>query len=342
LFEFDLGDLLSEYITYKNGKTVSASTYIATDYIRVPQGKIEIPIYFSDAAGMAFYNENKEYISGFGKTTESYGDTVVIDIPINAQYIRLSWLASYKDKVYALYIGNLLNVISKVDANQKDKINPCLYTETSGCRTFRKILCIGDSLTQGTFEYTNEQGEYVYYNDDRYSYPTFLKTISGRDVTNAGTGGLTTKSWWEMHQNDDFSGHDACIIALGRNDYVSGRETTSEERYTYMANIINAVRAANPKIKVFVATMLNYYTGTGADAVNNDMRSIAEVNNCFLVDISKHGKLVQKDYSYSHLTATGYEKVANYYFNYISYIMAEQPKDFMNVQFVGTDYSFDV
>lgn len=337
MYKLTPSNLTEEYIDYSNGEAKSASSYRATGFIKVPTGKIKFPVYFSDAAGLAFYNDKKEYIGGFGKTNESMGDVREIDIPYSCQYIRICSIARYADKLFLEYNGNIFDIISEKD----EDVNPCEYTETSGCRTFNNILCIGDSLTEGTFEYTDEQGKYVYYNDDRYSYPTFLKAISGRNITNLGSGGLTTKSWWEMHQNDDFSGHDACIIALGRNDYVPGRDTTTEERYAYMGNIINALREANPKIKVFVATMLNYYLGDGADAVNNDMRGIAEQYNCFLVDISRYGTIEQRDYSYSHLTATGYEKVANYYFNYISYIMANQPKEFMDVQFAGTDHSFN-
>lgn len=339
--KYGLGILEEGYINYSNGVFISASTYRSTGYLRLVGDKVKFSINFKDAAGVVFYSSMKEYIDGYNNSegTSAYGKDVELDIPSNAKYIRICGLTTRVNYMYLQCVTNsIIGVIAKED-DAKD-VNPCFYKETSGCRVFKKILCIGDSLTKGTFEYRDGGSNLTYITDEQLSYPEYLKNLTGRETTNKGTGGLSTKTWWEAHQDDDLSGHDACIIALGRNDYAEGRETTSEERYEYMGYIINKVRNENPQIKVFVATMLNYYVGTAADAVNDDMRDIANKNSCYLLDISAYGKLVRLEDSYSHLTAVGYEKVANYYFNYISYVMATNPDDFKNIQFIGSEHYY--
>lgn len=340
---YNIGELQEGYINFVNGNFIEASSYSSTDFIKLIGKKIKYSIYFKDSAGIAFYDKNESYVTGYNNPsgTDAYGTIVEITIPNNAVYVRYCGIKQYVSYFIlqcsdeSSFIDFLTRFESEISPSG---VNPCFYKDSCGCRTFKKILCIGDSLTSGTFEYRDGDTKNTYFEDAALGYPTFLKCLTGRDTTNKGSGGQTTKSWWLMHENDDLSGHDACIIALGRNDYSTGREATQEERYEYMGYIINKVRTENPQIKVFVATMLNYYTGSDADAVNEDMRGIAETNNCYLVDISAYGKLTMSNNAFSHLTAVGYETVANYYFNYISYIMAQNPTDFKNIQFIGTNH----
>ena len=344
MFKYSLGTFENGFINSSNGNYTSANSYRATDYIKLIGEKVSFPVYFADAAGAAFYDSDKTYISGYSNTSGSsaYGTVATLEIPTNAKYIRICWLSVHVSKAWLKC--NTYSFTTLVQESVHDSstptptVNPCLYKSTTGCRTFKKILCIGDSLTEGTFEYKDGSNDYTYFVDEDLSYPTFLKCLTGRNTTNLGDGGKSTKTWWQNHQNDDLSGHDACIIALGRNDYGTSAATTSEERSTYMGYIIDKVRTENPQIKIFVATLLNYYTGEGATSVNEDMRDIAEDNDCYLIDISAYGQLNFSQDAYSHLTAEGYEIVANYYFNYISYIMNENKSDFKDIQFIGTNH----
>lgn len=329
----DLGTLEDGYINSTSGRPMEATSYKRTGFIHVQADKLKVAITFTVASvGFAFYDSRKKYISGFDYTGYSVGDMRDVDVPVNAYYFRYCALNSNVDKMLVL-VPNYANAVSRIDDN------PCFYTLSSECRTFKKILCIGDSLTAGQFDY-KENGTIKEFNDPEYSYPAFLKAITGRDTTNAGDAGETTVSWYELHGQEDFSGHDACIIMLGRNDYVTGRETTSEQRATAFANIISKVRSDNPQIKIFMATLINYYTGSGAETMNADIRTASTANNCYLLDISAYGRMVLSDDAYSHCTAEGYCTLAEYFFRYISYIMHNNYTDFKTIQFTGTDRSY--
>ena len=82
---------------------------------------------------------------------------------------------------------------------------------------FNKCICIGDSLTEGTFN-RNEDGTMHYISFGKYSYPTFLSKLTGIEVTNLGNAGLTSAEWYNRHKEDDLSGYDIAIIQLGTND----------------------------------------------------------------------------------------------------------------------------
>lgn len=328
-----LGTLEDGYINSASGAAMSGDTYKRTGFVHLQADKIKVAITFSVAnVGFAFYDSRKKYISGFDYTGYNVGDLKEVSVPENAYYFRYCAINANVNKMLVL-VPNYADAISRIDTN------PCFYAASSECRTFKKILCIGDSLTAGQFDY-KEDGVTKEFNAPEYSYPSYLKAITGRDTTNAGDAGETTVSWYELHGQEDFSGHDACIIMLGRNDYVSGRETTSEERATAFANIVTKVRADNPQIPIFMATLINYYKGDAAEAMNEDIRTAATANNCYLLDIAAYGRMVLSDDAYSHCTAEGYYTLAEYFFRYISYIMHNNYTDFKTVQFVGTNRAF--
>lgn len=334
--DINLGTLQNGFVKASNGGFVSTSVSRRTEKIRLNATRISITITQTDSdRGAAFYDERGVFISGIDFSQYTLGSSIEVNVPERACFIATSAI-----KGYASYMSvKNLNMASALNRLVPITGNPCYYNLSSEARTFKKVLCIGDSLTAGRFDY-KEGGVTYEFEDQSISWPSFFAAISGRQTTNVGDAGETTKTWWEIHQNDDLSGHDACIIALGRNDY-STYPTTSEERITYMTNIINKVKTDNPQIKIFVSTLINYYTGTDAEAVNEDMRTIAStISDCYLVDISVYGNLIAATDRYSHCTAVGYQKLAECYFRYISYIMANNPADFMTVQFVGTNREY--
>ena len=209
--------------------------------------------------------------------------------------------------------------------------------------TFNKILCIGDSITEGTFNYTSGGSLNNVFADAKYSYPTYLKAMTGREVYNHGHGGYTAKQWYDTYGNTDLSGYDACIIMLGINDGV--QEVGVEQFSTNMTNIINKVMADNDGIKVFVATIVPAYSDYNRrfdDYIAETRRLVEEdFTGAFLVDINKYS--VCKYYTYyehGHLTAIGYQQLAKEFFTLISYIMHNDLEAFKGIQFIGTNYEW--
>ena len=111
-----------------------------------------------------------------------------------------------------------------------------------------------------------------------------------------------------------------------------------------LIGIINKVKAENTGIKIFISTLLNVYTGTDADAVNADIESIASnTSDVYLMDISEYGTLtISGPDRFGHLTAIGYRKLAEYYHNYISFIIdTANEETFRFIQYIGTNHTSD-
>lgn len=209
--------------------------------------------------------------------------------------------------------------------------------------TFNKILCIGDSITEGTFNYSSDGSIDHVFAEPKYSYPAFLKAMTGRDVYNHGHGGYTAKRWYDTYGNTDLSGYDACIIMLGIND--AGQEVGVEQFSNYMTNIINKVMADNDGIRVFVATIVPAYSDYNRrfdDYIAETRRLVEEdFTDAFLVDINKYSICKYNTYyEHGHLTAIGYQQLAKEFFILISYIMHNNLEAFKGIQFIGTNYEW--
>ena len=337
----DLGTLVNGYVNSTNGFFNDASSYKRTDYIPITSRKINvIDTFNASSVGFAFYDQYKKYISGFDGTGHNRGDVLNVTVPYNAKYFIYCAPNALVDTMQVSVYG-IANAINQ-GVN-----NPIEYTGNEAV-VFNKILCIGDSMTEGTFNRL-DGGVDVAYIDTRYAYPTQLKAITGRDVTNKGDGGKSTKTWYAVHASDDLSGHDACIIELGINDAHGSPEavTTSAERRTALTNIITKVKTDNPQIKIFLSTLFNTYKSADDLAVNADIVYIAEnTTDCFLIDMATYGDIIKgttgnRSDTANHLTAIGYRKLAKDYFAYMSWIIANNVNDFAFVQYAGTDYVYN-
>ena len=206
---------------------------------------------------------------------------------------------------------------------------------------FTKCLCVGDSLTAGVF---NRVDGYVTL--PKYSYPAKLKSISGIDTTNLGNGGMSSKQWYEAHVNDDLSGHDFAIIQLGVNDALQNGGWTAES-VTAFTNIINKIKAQNNNIKIFVTTIIpaTSYSGSAYNSVSEGIRNlVAELadTNVICLDMAIYGHTkASSAYNCGHLSAYGYWRLAKDYYNYISWYIANHQSEFREVQFIGTDYTYE-
>lgn len=334
--KIDLGAIVDGFVNSVSGSFLEATTYKRTDYIPIIGGAVDVCVTYNvDNVGLAFYDKNKIYIDGHDYEGHAYGDIVRIEVPQNAKYLAYCAINNQKDNMRISYPQLAKSVIQTISNDTK---NPCEYTESKECIVFNKILCIGDSLTDGQFDYKVD-GVTKEFNDKRYAYPTYLKALTGRDITNVGDAGESTVSWFELHGTEDFSGHDACIIALGRNDEIA--EISTEARVNAMNNIIAKVKADNPQIKIFICTQINYYHYSIVDTINADMATVVEQNiDCYLLDIHTYGSMVFANDAHSHCTAVGYYKLAQEIFNYISYVMHNNPTEFKTIQFSGTDRSY--
>lgn len=346
----DASKALEDKYISTGGQVATTSNLYATDFCEISDDK---PFYVQYAYNgyYAYYNENKECIQYYGLHQGEISDPqdiTQLTPPSGAKYVRFS--------VYYTRISDAwLNVRNTYPTgaiiwNVEGQIGShCDYRGNDMC-VFSKGLCIGDSLTEGTYNY-NEGGttQYGTFKNGAvlhdYSYPAKLSQMLGIDITNRGIGGQTSAEWWALMSTVDFSGHDFAIMQFGVND-VSRYGTWGSTSETAYDNIINKLKTDNPNIKIYVATIIpsTVYTGTAYDNFSEAIRTyVASLNdaNVILADIAQYGHTGDSNaFNAGHLSAYGYWRLAQDYKNLISYLIYTNQMQYRQVQFIGTTHSF--
>lgn len=206
---------------------------------------------------------------------------------------------------------------------------------------FHKGVCIGDSITEGAFNYTSPTTGVL--SNNNYSYPTYLHKLTNIEIDNYGRGGYTAPEFATAYANHDWSGYDFAIIMFGINDVLEG--VTPADSMTGITTIINSVKSYNNNIKIFLSTITPAYTDGNNlyDEENEAIRTLASsLPNVYLVDLNEIS-ICHKDTPYvqGHLTALGYNQTAREFMSSISNIIHDNLSDFNNVQFIGTNYSYN-
>ena len=306
---------------------------------------------------LGYFLYNGKYVrSAFISTTEEYDGHYKFTFPIANVKMRLSirndlvktddiiitksgeWTTdpSYGTNILAFKEKSVKkNSLAENIQNEIFPVNPCEYRGNE-FQIFKKVLCIGDSLTEGTFDYF-EGSTRKYFVDKEYSYPSILSALTGRNVVNKGFGGDTFHSWYERYKNEDLSGFDCAIIELGLND--STQNTTSADRLEYLGKIVSKLKSENNGIKIFISTVFKCYSNNNIPLVNADIMSFANsTDNCYLMNVYENGHLEPNSaYVAGHLTVLGYQRLARDYYAYASKIISENMSAFQYVQYIGSD-----
>lgn len=154
------------------------------------------------------------------------------------------------------------------------------------CRMFNKILCIGDSITEGY----RTSGHQI---DESRSYPAFLQRMLNNTVDNGGISGQTPKTWYEMRITNsrpfNFSTYDAFIINLGQNEGLTDTLDTDVNPYTnptdfadtqtgWYCRIIEFIKSQNANCMVFLCK------GQKDPTTNSVITKIGEKYNYPVID----------------------------------------------------------
>lgn len=112
----------------------------------------------------------------------------------------------------------------------------------------RKILCIGDSLTQGHIA-----GYSPAHFEEGVNYPAYFSRMTGAECTNAGVSGITSQRWFENEFSKyDYTDYDTVFLFLGTNgglpDTISGSNTNDQTGY--YCSIIEGIQNASPNTKI--------------------------------------------------------------------------------------------
>lgn len=252
--------------------------------------------------------------------------------------------------------------------------NPIKNIKTDGGMTaiFRTIGFIGDSLSSGEHEGTDENGNKTYHDYYEYSWGQFIARKCGLKGYNFSRGGLTAKTF------NDYAGYNhvytrenqcqAYTIALGVNDlnpandkhYSLGFGSISDVDFDnpdnnkdslvgWYVRIIQYIRRLQPKARIFVITpptespesadMKSRY-----DRLTDFLRTLPDYFEfLYVIDLRKYAPVYDEEfrnkyYLGGHLSAAGYKFTADMISTYIDAIIENNPEDFRQVAFIGKEF----
>lgn len=240
-----------------------------------------------------------------------------------------------------LNTSTLVSAINEVNSKVPSS-SPTLFGGAD-IGVFAHGVCVGDSLTEGTFNY-NDSGTTRYTNITKYSYPKKLSELMGIEIANLGLGGKTTAQWYNQMSGEDLSGYDFAIIQLGVNDHVAGQTEWPASDKTAMQNIITKLKNENNNIFIFVSTIIPATSYGGRDYISQGIMDLVEEINdphVILLDMAVYSNIGDSAaYNCGHLSAYGYWRLAKDYYNYISWYINQNKLVFREVQFIGTNLSY--
>ncbi len=234
---------------------------------------------------------------------------------------------------------------------------------------FRRIGVVGDSLSSGEFESLDENGNKGYHDYFEYSWGQNIARMCGSTCFNFSRGGMTAKEYCESFADSMrfWDPQYACqcyIIALGVNDIQNqGQEigsindinpndyTKNAETFTgYYAQIIQHLKAIQPRAKFFLMTMMNEHGNhrirEKTEAHRKILFDLADYfDNTYVLDFYKYGPVYdsefrKKFYMGGHLNPMGYVLTAHMVASYIDFIIRHNFEDFKEVGYIGTDLQY--
>ena len=235
------------------------------------------------------------------------------------------------------------------------------------CGIFRRIVCVGDSLSSGEFETFNEDGTKKYIDMFDYSWGQYMARAAGCEVLNFSKGGMSAKGYCESFAEskgfwDAEKAGQAYIIALGVNDlYGQNQELGSmadvcDEDYNkngttfagYYAKIIQKYKEIQPYAKFFLITMPHDTRKPEWEEKGNAHQKLIfemaeHFSNTYVIDLREYAPMYDEDfrdkfYLRGHMTPTGYIFTAKMVMSYIDYIIRNNMEDFKKVALIGTEY----
>ena len=236
------------------------------------------------------------------------------------------------------------------------------------CAVFRKIACVGDSLSSGEFETKTPDGK-THYNDYfEYSWGQYIARMCGSTVYNFSKGGMTAAQYCQSFAAekgfwDPSLAAQAYIIALGCNDFNHNRFAPGDvstdicpDDWRRNANtfagwygqIVQRYKEISPDAKFFFVTMVSSGKPGASGTVDRQadvVRKMAEYfDNSYVIDLDRYGakygdEFRKQFYLHGHLNPAGYIYTAKIIASYIDYIVRHNMRDFKRVGYINTPLS---
>ena len=231
---------------------------------------------------------------------------------------------------------------------------------------FRKIGCVGDSLSSGELESMTPDGVRGYHDYYDISWGQFMARITGATVYNFSRGGMRADEYCKSFA--DSRGFwasdlrcDAYVIALGVNDVSKyGKElgdpesdidlscwrNNKETFVGYYAMIIQRLREIEPKSRIFLMTIprsggVSEEKAQAYDLHREILYKLAEkFEFTYVIDLRKYAPYYDNEFGKKfflggHMNAMGYLFTARMVISYIDYIIRHNMDDFVQSGFIG-------
>ena len=256
--------------------------------------------------------------------------------------------------------------IKKFMKNENEKPLDNIVSNGGMCACFRKIGCIGDSLSSGELE-AFENGTKSFHDYFEYSWGQFIARDAGCEVLNFSRGGMSAKEYCTSFADErGFWNPDlrcqAYIIALGVNDVsqilagemeLGSAEDINPQNYSlnkptfagFYGTIISKYREIQPHAKFFLVNMPNDGRGEKRDEMYDRhaelLYEIAKLfSNCYIIDLRKYAPKYDEEFKKTffvgtHMNVRGYRLTALMIESYIDYIIRNNPEEFAQIGFIG-------
>ena len=313
----------------KNGTFTSYGCWQSTDYIDVSSYaglKFELSAH-RYLYSLSFYDENKAFVSGL--TTDSIIGYTILQghtaIPEGAKYARF---ANFTGS------GEFPKVPSDIPVYAfAGKEDYELYKKTLA-HDGLKIVCLGDSLTEGDIGYQPGVGVKHYLN-----YPYYLSQIMGCTTVNDGRCGYSVSDYASLYGGGSINVSDADIVLvmLGTNGGITVGGT--KKGLADYRKMINRIVSDAPKdCKVILMTpphatedpaYCNYGYAPWVENAAKETRALAETLGLPLIDVFADSPIrAGREAEYQptdglHLCPDGYKVLAEFIAEKLEIILSE-------------------
>ena len=311
----------------------------------------------ASANGITLFNSSKAYVANV-QSVENVSIKSLITTYPTAKYIRIS-CTSANLSTFKVYQSN--EALDERLAVVEQAVSLGEIPTQKAAKIFRRVGCIGDSYTAGYIQLVTPPLPNNTY--PLWSWPHYMKQLTGEVWENWGKGGSTAKGWVEGAANLNLvqaEGNEcqAYIIGLGINDKNSSNPyytpvgvigdigTDNDTYYAYYYKLVKAVVAVNPDAKIFCNTCPKSKTDSDYLPYNQAVRDIVdychdtENLNVYLCDLADDkynnsqifaNEIFTRELINGHYTPIGYEFMAECMMYVISDVVNENYSEMMNV-----------
>ena len=256
---------------------------------------------------IAFFDENKAFVSGIGSNSETLADTMngAVIIPENAKYAKFVTFAG--DSIHEAFDRAYVH-------GYKDEASYNAYIATRPYHGV-KIACIGDSLTEG--DYGGKSSGTMNIHTRSWSY--FMQNELGCDMQNYGKCGASASSLLSTYKSGKLDVSDADIILLwvGSNGGLSGEHGSA---YKELVGLLENDKKEGAVIVLVVPPNRDPSSGS-VENVKSAQATVQELNKMKgyrMVDLFADSDVqvemlsIYQPHDGVHLSEAGYHEIADF------------------------------